>query len=206
MTGNLQADGVQSRRTLFVRYCPNFIYAFTQGQEKLRLDSNAQLKYRNSWACTALFSSENYLVNAERDNLGIIARVITLDGLTYTVGGTHSEQIKAFTGKNYGYIGSLLAEHLLASVRVLLDEGYLLTPEKNRIKAKISIDGVVSYGYRFCYPKIDEAFGPVNDAVYTYKRQSLGPMQIMEEREAAYGRDYQITDQPKPIEGKLFLL
>lgn len=92
------------------------------------------------------------------------------------------------------------------AVRVLLDEGYLVTPEKNRIKAKISIDGVVSYGYRFCYPKIDEAFGPVNDAVYTYKRQSLGPMQIMEEREAAYGRDYQITDQPKPIEGKLFLL
>lgn len=67
------------------------------------------------------------------------------------------------------------------AVRVLLDEGYLVTPEKNRIKAKISIDGVVSYGYRFCYPKIDEAFGPVNDAVYTYKRQSLGPMQIMEE-------------------------
>ena len=92
------------------------------------------------------------------------------------------------------------------AVRVLLDEGYLLTPEKNRIKAKISIDGVVSYGYRFCYPKIDEAFGSVNDAVYTYKRQSLGPMQIMEEREAAYGRNYQITDQPKPIEGKLFLL
>ena len=64
----------------------------------------------------------------------------------------------------------------------------MLTPEKNRIKAKISIDGVVSYGYRFCYPKIDEAFGPVNDAVYTYKRQSLGPMQIMEEREAANDR------------------
>ena len=93
----------------------NFIYAFTQGQEKLRLDSNAQLKCRNNWACTALFSSENYLVNAERDNLGIIARVITLDGLTYTVDGVHSEQIKAFTGKNYGYVGSLLAEHLLAS-------------------------------------------------------------------------------------------
>ncbi|WP_302747779.1 DUF927 domain-containing protein, partial [uncultured Ruminococcus sp.] len=82
----------------------DFIYAFTQGREKLRLDSNAQLKYRNSWACTALFSSETYLVNAERDNLGIIARVITLDGLTYTVDGTHSEQIKAFTGKNYGYV------------------------------------------------------------------------------------------------------
>ena len=79
-------------------------------------------------------------------------------------------------------------------------------PELTGIKAKISIDGVVSYGYRFCYPKIDEAFGSVNDAVYTYKRQSLGPMQIMEEREAAYGRNYQITDQPKPIEGKLFLL
>ena len=93
----------------------NFIYAFTQGQEKLRLDSNAQLKYRNSWACTALFSSETYLVNAERDNLGIVARVITLDGLTYTKDSTHSEQIKAFVGKNYGYIGSLLAEHLLAS-------------------------------------------------------------------------------------------
>ena len=82
----------------------------------------------------------------------------------------------------------------------------MLTPEKNRVKAKISIDGVVSYGYRFCYPKIDEAFGPVNDAVYTYKRQSLGPMQIMEEREAAYGIFYQNTFQPTPIVVKLFLL
>ncbi len=25
MTGNLQADGVQSRQTLFVRYCPCFV-------------------------------------------------------------------------------------------------------------------------------------------------------------------------------------
>jgi hypothetical protein len=28
MTGNLQADGVQSRQTLFVRYCLNILFVF----------------------------------------------------------------------------------------------------------------------------------------------------------------------------------
>ncbi|WP_295219087.1 DUF927 domain-containing protein [Ruminococcus sp.] len=315
----------------------DFIYAFTQGREKLRLDSNAQLKYRNSWECTALFSSETYLVNAEQDNLGIIARVITLDGLTYTKDSTHSEQIKTFAGKNYGYVGSALADYLLSAdsaeilqkfqamreellnafsetcnltnrlvmhyamilttslllhtlgiqmdmgvlkqmcvilhgdivkeshpgknlvirifnyicsnykridgvnwtldrekkplkveilestfeeilsrigdtdkktaVRNLLNEGFLAAPEKNRIKAKISIDGVVSYGYRFQYQKVDEAFGSVNDEVYTYKKQqSFGLMREMEEREAVYGRGYKLTDQSGAVKGRLLLL
>ena len=37
------------------------------------------------------------------------------------------------------------------AVKFLLNEGFIVPPEKNRIKAKISIDGIASYGYRFDY-------------------------------------------------------
>lgn len=85
----------------------SFVYAFIQGRDKLRLNSNSELKYRNSWDCTALFSSEEYLVDASKDNLGLIARIITLDHVSYTTDSSHSEQIKTFASKNYGYIGTI---------------------------------------------------------------------------------------------------
>ena len=59
------------------------------------------------------------------------------------------------------------------AVKFLLDEGFIVPPEKNRIKAKISIDGAVSYGYRFDYKKVDAAFGTVNDEVYLHRTHQL---------------------------------
>lgn len=319
----------------------SFVYAFTQGKDKLRLNSDSELKFRNSWDCTALFSSEEYLVDAAKDNLGIVARIITLDNFTYTTDSSHSEQIKTFAGKNYGYIGNLFSEYLISAdsaeileefqtaiadllnkitekcslteritmnyamiittsqilnrlgvltdteeilkiciklhdeissaanpgknlvvkifnyicsnynkldgvkwtlnkdkkpvkveileatfkeilektgntdektaVKFLLDEGFIVPPEKNRIKAKISIDGVASYGYRFDYKKVDKAFGTVNDEVYTYKKKyktsdSYGPVDVIDERNVIYAGNYKITDKQEPVEGKIFLL
>lgn len=319
----------------------SFVYAFTQGKDKLRLNSDSELKFRNSWNCTALFSSEEYLIDASKDNLGIVARVITLDHLTYTTDSSHSEQIKTFAGKNYGLIGKLLSDYLLladsaeileeyeaaradllnkitekcslterltmnyaliittsqilnrlgvltntdvikqmcvilheevsaaanpgknlvikifnyicsnykkidgvkwtlskerkpvkveileatfkeilektgdtdekTAVKFLLDEGFIVPPEKNRIKAKISIDGAVSYGYRFDYKKVDVAFGTVNDEVYTYRKKyrtsdPYGSVDVIDERNVIYAGSYKITDKQEPVEGTLFLL
>lgn len=321
----------------------SFVYAFTQGRDKLRLNSNSELKYRNSWDCTALFSSEEYLVDASKDNLGLIARIITLDHVSYTTDSSHSEQIKTFASKNYGYIGTIFSNYLLSAdsadimkkyqsaradlmnlisehcglterlimnyamiiitsqllkelgvctdtdvlkqvcvllhnelaqatqpgrnlvvtifnyicsnykkidgvkwtlskdrkpvkveileatfeeillktdstdkksaVNFLLNEGYIIAPEKNRIKAKISIDGIASYGYRFDYRKVDEAFGPVDDAVYTYRKKykindpfSEDKLDVEDERDVLYGGNYRIENKPESIEGKMFLL
>ena len=319
----------------------SFVYAFTQGKDKLRLNSNSELKFRNSWECTALFSSEEYLVDASKDNLGIVARIITLDHFTYTKDSLHSEQIKIFAGKNYGYIGALFSDYLLSvnstkifeefqtvrteilnkiskkcglterltmnyamiittshilnrlgvltdtkiiseiciklhneissvtnpgknlaisifnyicsnykkldgvkwtldkdkkpvkveileatfkeilektgntnektAVKFLLNEGFIVSPEKNRIKAKISIDGIASYGYRFDYKKVDEAYGCINDEVYTYKKKyktsdQYGTIDMIDERNVIYARNYKIINKQEAVEGKIFLL
>lgn len=97
------------------------------------------------------------------------------------------------------------------AVKFLLDEGFIVPPEKNRIKAKISIDGAVSYGYRFDYKKVDAAFGTVNDEVYTYRKKyrtsdPYGSVDVIDERDVIYAGSYKITDKQEPVEGTLFLL
>ncbi len=322
----------------------SFVYAFTQGKDKLRLNSDSELKFRNSWNCTALFSSEEYLVDASKDNLGIVARVITLDHLTYTTDSSHSEQIKTFAGKNYGLIGKLLSDYLIladsaeileeyeaartdllneitekcslterltmnyaliittsqilnrlgvltntdvikqmcvilheevsaaanpgrnlvikifnyicceyknlkgikwtttkdgipkkveiiettfeniiskcgvtepkTAVKHLLDEGYIIRPEAGRIKAKLSIDGVSCYGYRFNLYKVNEAFGPIDDEVYSNvkKYKSADPfsddvLDIVNDEEAViHAGNYKVTDNKTAVGGKAFLL
>lgn len=91
----------------------DFIYTFTQGKDKLRLNQDSTLKQRNSWLCTGGFTSENYLVDASKDNLGLSARIITLDNYRYTTSAAHSEKIKQFSGLNYGIVGNRLSDYLL---------------------------------------------------------------------------------------------
>lgn len=93
----------------------SFVYAFSEGKEKLRMNPDSTLKERRSWLCTALFSSENYLVDLSKvENLGLAARIITLDEYVYTRNSEHSEQIKTFAAKNYGIVGDRLATYLLS--------------------------------------------------------------------------------------------
>lgn len=322
----------------------NFVYTFTQGKEKLRLDSTSELKERSTWSCTALFSSENYLVNEEKDNLGILARIITIDDFIYTLDGAHSERIKQFASENYGYIGSLLSDYLMkaestdilsqftetrneisqslanecslterltinyalivmtsailnsvgviidtdvmkkicihlhnkisesanpgrniviqifnyiscnfgkhsgikwvlnsqkkilavdileadfeailaktvktekkTAVRHLLDEGFIVRSEKKRIKKKISIDGAVSYGYSFDMKKVEEAFGPITDEVYSnikkfkdYDPQYERLIEVENDEEAIiHAGNYKIRCNEETAIGRAFLL
>lgn len=323
-----------------------FVYAFAEGRDKLRLNQDSTLKERNSWLCTCLFSSEEYLVDLSRnENLGLAARIITLDYLTYTKNSSHSERIKIFAGKNYGVIGKMLSDYLLAvksadiltefeatrsdllnrlkkrkcclterlamnysmiittsqlmnrlgvltdtesiikiccklheevsasanpgknlvikifdyicceykhlkgikwtvnkdgipkkveiiettfenivlkcgmtepktAVKHLLDEGYIIRPEAGRIKAKISIDGVACHGYRFDIEKVNEAFGPIDDEVYSNvkKYRSADPfsneiLDILNDEEAViHAGNYKITGNQTAVGGKAFLL
>ena len=91
----------------------DFIYIVSQGSSKKCLDTQRKPKERDTWLCTTLFSSETDLIDYERDNLGLLVRIINLDGLIYTHSSEHSEQIKTFTASNYGIIGQMLSEWLL---------------------------------------------------------------------------------------------
>lgn len=92
----------------------NFVYAFAEGASKLRLDQNSQLKERDTWLCTCLFSSETHLVDlSNNDNLGLGVRILNLENMTYTRDAAHADDIKTFAATNYGIIGNMLSDYLM---------------------------------------------------------------------------------------------
>lgn len=92
----------------------NFVYTFAEGAGKLRLNQESQLKERESWLCTALFSSEAPLIDlANNDNLGLGVRILNLENMTYTRNASHAEEIKTFAASNYGIVGNMLSDFLL---------------------------------------------------------------------------------------------
>ena len=324
----------------------SFIYMFSEGKEKLRMNPNGTLKTRHSWLCTALFSSENYLVDMQRmEHLGLAARIITLEDMVYTKDSEHSETIKQFAAQNYGIIGDRLADLLInadsdeimqgydnirnslveafepckcmltnrvstnyavivltavlmneigikidvegvssiciklheklsanaepgknlvikmfnyicceyrnlkgikwttdkdgkplkveiiettferivtkcgfsdiaSAVKFLLNDGYIVRPESGRRKTKISIDGVSAYGYRFDLNKVEEAFGVINDAVYSNikKYKSIDPfsdetLDIINDEEAIiHAGNYRVEDHKEAVGGRAYVL
>ncbi len=323
-----------------------FVYAFSEGKEKLRMNPDSTLRERRSWLCTALFSSENYLVDLSKvENLGLAARIITLDEYVYTRNSEHSEQIKTFAAKNYGIVGDRLATYLLSkhsshiskdfvdirykteqklapfhckltdrvsmnyavivmtakllneigvivdvdsvmnicvflheklsasadqgknlvikifnyicckyrnlqgikwttdkegkplkveiiettfveivekcgiiepknAVKCLINEGFIICPEHGRRKTKISIDGVPCYGYRFDLKKVQEAFGIIDDSVYSNikKYKSFDPfsdetLDIVNDEEAViHEGNYRIESNKTAVSGRAYLL
>lgn len=324
----------------------SFVYMFHEGKEKLRMNPDGTLKERQSWLCTALFSSENYLVDMNRiEHLGLAARVMTLDEQTYTTSSVHSEAIKIFAAQNYGILGERLAAYLLGSkpaeiaqkyatirdnllqefetcrceltdrvsmnyaviiltaellhkvgleidinsvkdicvglhdklslaahpgrnliikifnyicceyknlkgikwttnkdgiplkveiiettfekivtkcgytdiesaLKFLFKDGYIVRPESGRRKAKISIDGVPSYGYRFDLKKVEEAFGTINDAVYSnvkrYKSAAHFSEEVLDiendEEAVIHAGNYRIEHHKTAVSGRAHLL
>ena len=324
----------------------SFVYIFNEGKEKLRMNPDGTLKERHSWLCTALFSSENYLIDMNRiEHLGLAARIITLDELTYTKSSEHSEAIKTFAAQNYGILGEKLAALLLdndsseiaqgytnirnsltqefsscqckltdrvsmnysvivltavlfnklglridtdsilslcialheklssaadpgknliikifnyicceyknlkgikwttdkdgvplkveiiettfekivtkcgytdipSAVKFLFNDGYIVRPESGRRKAKISIDGVPSYGYRFDLKKVEEAFGVIDDAVYSnvkrYKSTDPFSEEVLEiendEEAVIHAGNYRIEHNKTAVIGRAYLL
>lgn len=91
----------------------DFVYIISRGISKKCLDTQRKPKERDTWLCTTLFSSETSLIDYENDNLGLLARMIQLEGLTYTSSSKHAEAVKTFAASNYGIIAKLLSEWLL---------------------------------------------------------------------------------------------
>lgn len=100
------------------------------------------------------------------------------------------------------------------AVRHLLDEGFIVRSEKKRIKKKISIDGAVSYGYSFDMKKVEEAFGPITDEVYSnikkfkdYDPQYERLIEVENDEEAIiHAGNYKIRCNEETAIGRAFLL
>ncbi|MBQ5989203.1 MAG: DUF927 domain-containing protein [Oscillospiraceae bacterium] len=91
----------------------DFLYIFSMGKSKKCLDTKRQLRETDEWLCTACFSSECSLIDLEKDNEGIIARIITLEGYTYSKDSEDSNTIKTFSRNNHGIVAKLVSELLL---------------------------------------------------------------------------------------------
>lgn len=92
----------------------NFVYTFAEGAGKLRLNQDSQLKERESWLCTALFSSETPLVDlSSNDNLGLGVRILNLENTVYSRNAEHADAVKSFAAANYGIVGNMLSDFLL---------------------------------------------------------------------------------------------
>ena len=117
----------------------SFVYAFAEGKSKLRLGQQSQLKERDTWLCTCLFSSETPLIDiSENDNLGLGVRILNLEEQTYTKDSTHADNIKMFCSSNYGIVGEMLAEYLLKAEPVEMLEDY--NSIKNAMNSLTTLD------------------------------------------------------------------
>lgn len=102
----------------------DFVYIVSKGSSKKCLDTKRKLKERDTWLCTTLFSSETDLIDYEKDNMGLLVRIINLEGVTYTKDSEHSDTIKTFAATNYSIIGKMLADWLLNANITEIEEMY----------------------------------------------------------------------------------
>lgn len=92
----------------------NFVYTFSEGKSKLRLDQQSQLKERYTWLCTILLCSESLLVDiTNTDKLGLSVRILNLENCVYTRDAQHADEIKTFAMENYGIVGNMISDYLL---------------------------------------------------------------------------------------------
>ena len=93
-------------------------------------------------------------------------------------------------------------------------EGFLVRQSKGRIKSKLNIDGVPCYAYQIDILKVSEAFGSINDDVFSNvkKYKSADPfsdeiLDIVNDEEAIiHAGNYKISDNKTAVSGKAFLL
>lgn len=78
------------------------IYQISTGKGRKRLNSNADLVAASQFSTTAIFSSEQPLSNYLNSSLGLRARVIAFDGISWTKSASASQNVKAASQLNSG--------------------------------------------------------------------------------------------------------
>jgi|GEM_PF-2496138 len=92
----------------------SLLYTVTLEQDKSRCNSNADLRTPDTWKLIAITSSESKLLSdRQMHNRGLDARILSFE-LKFTDSHEHSDKIHDFCGKQYGVLGKVLSEYLLA--------------------------------------------------------------------------------------------
>ena len=142
----------------------DFVYAFSIGKSKSRLDTQSQLKERDHWLCSGLFSAESHLVDYENDNAGLSVRIIPLEDLTYSKSSEHADQVKKFAASNYGVVGKILSDWLLnaksSDVNRLYDDAKDgLAHDKTLVQCHLTDRMLANHAMILCTAKILDEIG-----------------------------------------------
>lgn len=81
----------------------NTIYSLATGIEKDRLTREAQVQERLTGNYVLISTGECSMLSKTNGNIGLIMRILEIDGVRWTKSAQESEYIKRKTRKNYGY-------------------------------------------------------------------------------------------------------
>lgn len=98
--------------SLGVKDLSAFIYNVAAGEDKLRLDSNIQLRDSNgSWSGLVTISSETSILEHSTKTGGSIPRLLEFDNIVWTQSAKHAKTIKRNIAKSYGHFGPDFVNH-----------------------------------------------------------------------------------------------
>lgn len=118
------------------------LYTLCAGRDKLRLNTDSELKEATSFSSFIISTAEYDLIPDSATN-GIRARVFELND-TFTTSAENSVKIKSTVTENYGYAGTEFIEFIMKEKIDKIEEDYLLCQkalitkfeEKNAFKSK----------------------------------------------------------------------
>lgn len=92
-------------------------YQLVAGVEKAACTANRTLKEQARFAGTVVFTGEHSLLENVKMELGLLARVLTLQSVHWTKSAEHSEALKAKLHANHGTAIVPLIKHLMAAIK-----------------------------------------------------------------------------------------
>ena len=101
------------------------LYSICEEQTRGRCTQNGDLQKLSTWkACVCTSSEYSLLESCDKHANGLRARVLEFDDLEITLSSEHADKVTAFVNKNYGILGFLFSEELLALDADILKKKY----------------------------------------------------------------------------------
>ena len=101
-----------------------FLYTLSNGVEKGRMSSNAELKECRTWKTVILSTGEMSLDEITNQNDGINVRVFNFGNISWTKDAKHAKSIQKCINKNYGLAAKEIAKYLIDGDYDTLEKEY----------------------------------------------------------------------------------
>lgn len=90
-----------------------FIYSLANGSDKERLNSDSELKEKESWLTMILSNGEKSIIRSSNKNAGVQIRVIEAENFKWTKSAENADEINSIIQNNYGFLGIEFATYIL---------------------------------------------------------------------------------------------